>query len=165
MKTTTAIYPGSFDPLTNGHLDLICRASTIFDKIILGIANEKYKSYLFTLDERLEMAEYIKKQVPNLEIHSFEGLLVNFVRQEKVNVVIRGLRAFSDFEYEFQMALTNRKLSEDIETLFLMPAEQCSYISSSLVREIARLGGDVSDLVPPFVVKYLKKKIRDKAES
>jgi len=152
------IYPGTFDPITLGHVDLIKRAVRLFDRLILAISAGSRKNPLFTLKERLAMARTLSAALPHVEVDSFDGLLVEYVRQKKAHVVLRGLRAFADFEYEFQMALTNRKMAPDVETLFMMPNESCSYISSTMVREIAALGGDTSVFVPDFVQSALQKK-------
>ena len=135
----TIVYPGTFDPITNGHIDLVERASKLFDKVIIGIASSERKNPLFSVDERIQLAEECLQHVPNVEIHGFNVLLVNFVKECKADAIMRGLRAVSDFEYEFQLANMNRALSPDIESLFLTPAERFSYISSSLVREISSL--------------------------
>lgn len=156
---TTAIYPGTFDPITNGHSDLIVRASKLFEKVIIAIAINPGKKPLFNLDERVELAQRALSHLDNVEVCGFEGLLIDVAMEKKVNVIIRGLRAVSDFEHEFQLASMNRKMQPEIETLFLTPAEQFTYISSSLVREIATLGGDVSDFVPPVVRSALKAKL------
>ena len=154
-----AIYPGTFDPITNGHSDLIVRASKLFEKVIVAIAINPGKKPLFNLDERVELAQRALSHLDNVEVCGFEGLLIDVAMEKKVNVIIRGLRAVSDFEHEFQLASMNRKMQPEIETLFLTPAEQFTYISSSLVREIATLGGDVSDFVPPVVRSALKAKL------
>jgi pantetheine-phosphate adenylyltransferase len=154
-----AIYPGTFDPLTLGHVDLMKRAARLFKRVIIAITARPRKATLFTAEERLAMAKKLASQIPNLEAEVFDGLLVDYVRKKGAGVIIRGLRAFSDFEYEFQMALTNRQLAPDIETLFMMPKDTLSYISSTLVREVAALGGDTSKFVPDFVQSELKKKI------
>ncbi len=156
---TIAIYPGTFDPITNGHSDLIVRASKLFEKVIVAIAINPGKKPLFNLDERVELAQRALSHLDNVEVCGFEGLLIDVAMEKKVNVIIRGLRAVSDFEHEFQLASMNRKMQPEIETLFLTPAEQFTYISSSLVREIATLGGDVSDFVPPVVRSALKAKL------
>ncbi len=150
-----AIYPGTFDPITLGHMDLILRASRIFDKLILAVSKSSRKNPLFSLSERVQMARELCKDFHNVEVMEFDGLLIDFARKHKVKVIVRGLRAFSDFEYEFQMALTNRQLANDIETLFLMPTEDYSYITSSMVRELASFGGDLTKFVPPLVRKAL----------
>jgi len=156
---TTAIYPGTFDPITNGHVDLVIRASKLFDKVIVAIAINPGKTPAFSLQERVDFAEQTLTGMTNVEVCGFEGLLVEVAKQKNANVIIRGLRAVSDFEHEFQLASMNRKMEPDVETLFLTPAEQFSYISSSLVREIAALGGDVSEFVAPCVVTELKAKL------
>jgi len=152
----TAIYPGTFDPITNGHSDLIERAVVIFDKVIVAVATSAGKGPRFTLDERVGLAQEVLADVDRVEIISFDTLLVDFARECKADVILRGLRAVSDFEYEFQLAGMNRRLAPSVETMFLTPAEQFSYISSSLVREIAALGGDVSEFVHPLVSEALK---------
>jgi len=157
--STTAIYPGTFDPITNGHSDLVQRAAKLFDHVIVAIAANAHKSPFFTLDERISLAKSALAGINNVEICGFDILLVNFVRERNAQVVLRGLRAVSDFEYEFQLANMNRKLAPEIETLFLTPAEKFSYISSSLVREIASLGGDISDFVHENVGAALKNRI------
>lgn len=153
-----AIYPGSFDPITNGHLDVIERASKLFDEVIVAVAHNVEKQPLFTLEERLEILRNIIGTRPTVRIGQFEGLLVDFAITEKATAVIRGLRAVSDFEFEFQMALMNRKLQGSVETIFLMPKEDYTYLSSRLVKEIARLGGDVSKFVPADVARALQDK-------
>ena len=155
-----AVYPGTFDPLTRGHEDLVRRASRLFDTIILGIAESRAKRTYFTLEERIEIARDVLADVKNVQVVGFEGLLIDFVRKHGARVVLRGLRAVSDFEYEFQLASMNRHLIPEAETLFLTPAEQYSFISSSLVREIARLGGDVSGFVHPAVQQALRQRWR-----
>jgi pantetheine-phosphate adenylyltransferase len=157
MKTI-AVYAGSFDPLTLGHLDLIQRTAEIFDRVILAIAAESSKTSLFTLEERVDLTQTAVKGLGKVEVESFDGLAVDFVRSRGAEVMIRGVRAHSDFEYEFRMALTNRKLAPEIETLFMMPNESHSYVSSSLVKEVAELGGDVSGFVTPEVQAALVKK-------
>lgn len=154
----TAVYPGTFDPITNGHSDLVRRASDLFDHIILAIAKNTGKSPAFDLDQRKKLVEKVLKGVKNVEIRTFDNLLVDFVLECNANVILRGLRAVSDFEYEFQLAGMNRRLAPEIETLFLTPAEQFSFISSGLVREIAALGGDVSEFVHPDVQAALSKR-------
>lgn len=150
-----AVYPGTFDPVTNGHTDLVERASRLFDKVIVAIAANSSKTPLFDLQHRVTMAETVLGHLPNIEVCGFAELLVDFARIKQANVILRGLRVVSDFEYEMQLASMNRHLASDIETLFLTPAEQCSFISSTLVKEIAQLGGDVSEFVDQSVVKEL----------
>ena len=161
MKVS-AIYPGTFDPITNGHTDLVERAARIFDRVILAVAKGQSgdKQPVFSVDERVSLATEVLADMDNVEIIQFDGLLVDFVAQQNAQVILRGLRAVSDFEYEFQLASMNRHLNENIETLFLTPAEQYSYISSSLVREIAGLGGDVSPFVHEKVAAALNNRIR-----
>lgn len=157
-----AIYPGTFDPLTRGHLDVIERASRIFERLVVAVGVNASKEPLFSIDERMDMVRDIVKSMPNVEVDSFDGLLVEYCRKKKVYALIRGLRAFSDFEYEFQMALTNRKLAPEIETIFLMPKETHSYISSSMVREIAEMQGNIEDFVPPNVRVALEARVRER---
>jgi len=154
----TAIYPGTFDPITNGHIDLVARASRLFDRIIVAVAINPSKSPIFSIDQRVDLAEQGLLGINNIEVCGFNGLLVDVAHQYGASVIIRGLRAVSDFEHEFQLASMNRKMAADVETVFLTPAEQYSYISSSLVREIALLGGDVSAFVPANVAAALKSK-------
>ena len=153
-----AIYPGSFDPVTNGHLDIIERARKLFDEVIVAVAHNDEKQPLLSLEERLDLLRETAGKIDNVRIAQFKGLLVEFARAEKAGAVIRGLRAVSDFEFEFQMALMNRKLDAGVETIFLMPKEEYTYLSSRIVKEIARLGGDVSGFVPPAVASTLSKK-------
>ena len=155
-----AIYPGSFDPVTNGHLDVIERARKLFDEVIVAVAHNDEKQPLFPLKERLDLLRKTAGKIDNVRIAEFKGLLVEFARAEKAGAVIRGLRAVSDFEFEFQMALMNRKLDADVETIFLMPKEEYTYLSSRLVKEIARLGGDVSSFVPACAVNALSRKFK-----
>ena len=155
----TATYPGTFDPLTNGHLDLIRRACWIFPKLIVAVAESKRKHTLFTLEERVQMAKEAVKGFPNVEVVGFEGLLVDFVRRHGSTCIVRGARAVSDFEYEFQMALTNRKLNPEAETVFLTTTAEHMYLSSSLVKQVAGLGGDISEFVPACIVPDIMKKI------
>ncbi len=151
-----AIYPGSFDPVTNGHLDIIKRGSTLFDRIIVAVSENPHKMPYFPLQDRLDFLKTALKHHPEIEITHFSGLLANFVKAKKAVAVIRGLRAVSDFEYEFQMALMNRRQNPQFQTVFLMPDAQYTYLSSSLVREVSRLGGAVKGLVPPLVETALK---------
>ncbi len=154
----TVLYPGSFDPVTNGHLDVAHRAARIFDRLIIGVAVNSEKNPLFTFDERIGLLREVCKDMPNTEIVSFSSLLVNAVNDLNVSAVIRGIRAVSDFEYEFQMALMNRELNEKCETLFMMPSPEYSYVSSRLIKEIARCGGDISPFVPPVVSAAIARK-------
>lgn len=156
----TAIYPGSFDPLTNGHLDVVQRAAKLFDRVVVAVAKNDSKHPLFTLQERLALVEQGVKHLPNVKAEVFGGLLVDYARRQKAVAIVRGLRAVSDFEFEFQMALMNRKLDECIETIFMMPKETYTFISSRIVKEIARLGGDISPFVPPHVEASLRKKLK-----
>lgn len=154
-----AVYPGTFDPITRGHEDLVRRASAIFDKVIVGVAASRGKNPFFTLEERLNIANEVLGHYPNVELKTFDGLLKDFVRQENAKVIIRGLRAVSDFEYEFQMAGMNRYQLPDVETLFMTPSDQYQFISGTFVREIAMLGGDVSKFVFPSVERWLIEKV------
>ena len=153
-----AVYPGTFDPITNGHIDLMVRAAPLFEKIVVGVAESSSKAPGFALDERIEMARLALAPLSNVEVRGFSNLLAHFVQEVGGGVLLRGLRAVSDFEYEFQLASMNRHLIPEVETLFLTPAEKYGFISSSLVREIARLGGDVSGFVHPAVLAALKRK-------
>ena len=153
-----AIYPGTFDPVTNGHIDILERALTLFDKVIITVARNTAKNPLFTEEERITLLRQVTKRYKNVEVESFDGLLVEYVHQRNAVAVVRGLRAMTDFEYELQMALMNRKLDEKMETVFMMPNEKYTYLSSNFVREIARLGGNVSNFVPPVVLKALQQK-------
>ncbi len=161
----TAVYPGTFDPLTRGHEDLVRRASGLFDQLIVGVADSKAKKPFFSLDERLDIAHEVLGHYPNVRVESFSGLLKDFVRRHDARVIVRGLRAVSDFEYEFQMAGMNRYLLPDVETLFLTPSDQYQFISGTIVREIAVLGGDVSKFVFPSVEKWLMQKIAANAQA
>jgi pantetheine-phosphate adenylyltransferase len=161
-KPRIAIYPGTFDPITFGHLDIIERAGNLFDRVIITIAYNTAKTPLFSLKERLAMIKEAIKPYPFAEVDSFSGLLVNYALERKAAAVIRGLRAISDFEYEFQLALVNRKLAQELVTVFLMPHEKYTYIDSSIVREIAYFGGDVSKFVPPVVEIALREKFKKK---
>lgn len=160
MKTPTAIYPGTFDPITYGHLDVIRRASALFRRVIVLVARNTGKEPLFSAEERLAMVKTAVRGIRGVSTDSFDGLLVEYARSHRATVLIRGLRAVSDFEYEFQMALTNRKLERAIDTVFLVPDERYTYLNSSIVREVARLGGDTSDFVPPTVGRLLREKVR-----
>jgi pantetheine-phosphate adenylyltransferase len=159
MRMRTVIYPGSFDPFTNGHLDLVQRAVKLFDHVIVAVAKSDAKSPLFTLEERLDLVGQSTRDIANVSAEVFDGLLVDYVEQRGGQAVIRGLRAVSDFEFEFQLALMNRKLNERVETIFMMPKDTYTFLSSRIVKEIARLGGDVSAFVPPHVVGRLRKKL------
>jgi pantetheine-phosphate adenylyltransferase len=156
----TAIYPGSFDPLTNGHLDVIQRAAKLFDRVIVAVAENESKHPLFTLAERVALVKLAVAKLPNVQTDSFNSLLVEYVVEQKAQTIVRGLRAVSDFEFEFQLALMNRKLDENIETIFMMPKDTYTFLSSRIVKEIARLGGDVRAFVPPNVQIALKKKLK-----
>ena len=158
MSEKIAVYPGTFDPITNGHLSILTRALKIFDKLIIAILNNPHKAPLFSLDERISMIKQVLKDKSNIEIDSFDGLLVDYVVQKGSNVIIRGLRALSDFEYEFQMALMNRKLDRDVQSIFLMTDYKWFYTSSTIIKEAASLGGDISGLVPPLICQKLKEK-------
>ncbi|MGH9704828.1 MAG: pantetheine-phosphate adenylyltransferase [Candidatus Acidiferrales bacterium] len=159
MKSVTAIYPGSFDPVTNGHLDLIQRGAKIFDRLVVAVLRNLEKQPLFKVSERVDMLREVTKPWPNVEVDVFEGLLMDYARRKDAQVILRGIRAISDYEYELQMALMNRKLEPRIETVFMMPAEAFSYLSSRLVREIAQLGGSVKDLVPPVIEEHLRARL------
>lgn len=159
-KPVTAIYPGSFDPVTNGHLDLIARGAMIFDKLIVAVARNPEKDPLFPLQERIEMLKAVTSEWRNVGVDAFDGLLVDFARARGGRVILRGIRAVSDYEYELQMAMMNRKIEPQIETVFMLPGETYSYLSSRLVKELARLGGPVKGLVPPLVEERLHAKVR-----
>jgi pantetheine-phosphate adenylyltransferase len=156
-----AIYPGTFDPVTFGHLDLIKRSRGIFGEMIVAVADNPHKQPLFSLKERVAMLRQATRGIEDVEVESFSGLVVDYARRKKAKVLIRGMRMLTDFEYEFQMALTNRKLAPDIETVFLMPQEAYSYVSSKLLKEAAALGADLSNFVPDFVEQALKAKLKD----
>ena len=158
MNDRIAIYPGSFDPLTNGHVDIIQRGSRLFDRIVVGILINVEKSPLFTIAERVDIGRNVFREWPNVEVDTFDGLLVDYARRKGANVIVRGLRAISDFEYEMQMALMNRRLNPDVETVFMMPAEPYTYVSSRLVKEVVALGGTVTGLVPRVVEERLREK-------
>jgi len=155
-----ALYPGSFDPPTNGHCDIIKRASNLFDHLIVAVAKNPFKNSFFSVEERMNMLKDIVRNFDNIEVDHFSGLLVEYAQRINAVTIIRGLRALSDFEYEFELALMNRHLNEKVDTIFMMTDEHYSFIRSSLVREVARLGGDISDKVPPVVETYLKKRFR-----
>lgn len=159
---TLAVYPGSFDPLTNGHVDIITRGARLFDHIVVAILVNADKSPLFDRAERVDIARSVFRDLPNVEVDTFEGLLVDYVQRRQAQVIVRGLRAVSDFEFEFQMALMNRRLNDKIETVFMMPAEQYSYISSRLIKEVFTLGGRVHGLVPDTVEDRLRQKVSKK---
>src|SRR4029077_17457668 len=159
LKKVTAIYPGSFDPPTNGHLDLIERGSKIFDELIVAILRNPDKNSLFSLGERRAMLEALTADLKNVRVDVFDGLTVDYAARVKAGAVLRGIRALSDYEYELQMAMMNRKLQPELETVFMMPAEQYSYLSSRLVREVAKLGGSIQDLVPEMVERRLREKL------
>ena len=161
MKTriNRAVYPGTFDPITRGHEDLVRRASTLFDEMIVAVADSRGKQPFFDVDERVAMAKETLAAFPNVRVEGFSGLLMEFLRKHDAKIILRGLRAVSDFEYEFQMAGMNRNLYPDVETLFLTPAEQHMFISATMVREIASLGGDVSPFVNPLVIPHMKAKL------
>ena len=158
MENITAVYPGTFDPITNGHLDIIERASALFSKVIVTVAVNTSKAPLFTKEERKDMIENVTSGFDNVEVDAFDGLLVKFAKKKQASVIIRGLRAISDFEYEFQMSLTNRKLAPGINTIFLMPNEKYTYLNSSLIRELAKFNADITDFVPAYVLEKLKGK-------
>lgn len=155
-----AVYPGSFDPITFGHLDIIHRGTNVFDKVTVAVLTNPNKHPLFTVEERLQMIREITKELPNVEVDSFNGLLIDYLHQKQANTIIKGLRAVSDFEYELQMASINRKLAPDIETFFMMTNNKYSYLSSSIVKEVARHNGQVAGLVPPLVEEALRIKFR-----
>lgn len=158
MTKTRVLYPGTFDPITNGHIDLVERAARLFDEVVVAVAAGHHKKPLFDLDERVQLVQQVTAHLPNVKVCGFSQLLAKFVQEQQATAVLRGLRAVSDFEYEFQLANMNRQLFVDFETVFLTPSENLSYISSTLVREIARLGGDVSKFVAPQVVEAFNKK-------
>jgi len=158
MSSKVVIYPGTFDPITNGHISIVSRSLKIFDRLVIAILNNPHKVPLFSMEERIQMIREVLKDQRHLEVDTFNGLLVDYVIQKKTNVVIRGLRALSDFEYEFQMALMNRKLNREVQSIFLMTDYKWFYTSSTIIKEAASLGGDVSGLVPPIVCKKLKQK-------
>jgi pantetheine-phosphate adenylyltransferase len=161
MGERVAIYPGTFDPITNGHVDIVRRARALFDRVVVAVAENVRKAPLFTLSERTEMIRASVGDDPGIEVDSFSGLLVNYARARKARAVIRGLRAIADFEYEFQFAHMNRHLAPDVETVFLMTSEESFYVSSSLVKEVATMGGDITRIVPTPVVEALERKLAD----
>ncbi len=156
----TAIYPGSFDPLTNGHLDVIERAVKLFDRVVVAVAKNESKQPLFSLEERVDLVRRSIKHIPNAEADSFDRLLVDYVEQRNAQAIVRGLRAISDFEFEFQLALMNRKLNERVETIFMMPKDTYTFLSSRIIKEIARLGGDITTFVPVHVRAALVEKLK-----
>jgi pantetheine-phosphate adenylyltransferase len=158
---TIAVYPGTFDPITNGHLDIVKRAARLFDGIVMGVYEKSNKHLIFTTEERVELARLAVVNVPNVEVKSFSGLTVDFTRNEGARVMIRGLRMNADFEKEFEMALMNRKLAPDLDLLCLMASQEYQFLSSSLLKEVARLNGNISDLVPEHVAEALRKKVHD----
>ncbi len=162
MSDGVAIYPGTFDPMTLGHEDLVRRASHLFDEVLVAVADSRTKRPFFTLDERVGIAREVLAPYPNVRVEGFDGLLMDFLRRHNARIILRGLRAVSDFEYEFQMAGMNRSLNPDVETVFLTPAEKYQFISATMVREIATLGGDVSKFVQPLVHERLKQRISSK---
>ena len=159
MNNKLAIYPGTFDPLTRGHEDLARRCAGMFERVIIGVADSSGKRPLFNLEERVELAREVLSDLPNVEVYGFSGLLIDFVREHNSHIIVRGLRAVSDFEYEFQMAGMNRRLYPDVETLFLTPGEEFMFLSATIVREIGLLGGDVSTFVQPVVAERIRRKL------
>lgn len=158
----TAVYPGSFDPVTLGHLDIIKRTAAMFDRVIIGVLNNRAKSPLFTVSERVELLKEVTSDLPNVEIQSFEGLLIDFVRRNRADVIVRGLRAITDFEYELQMAQTNRVIAPEIDTIFLTTNLKYSYLSSSIVKEIAAYDGDISAFLHPSVAERVREKLEER---
>ncbi len=165
MSATTAVYPGSFDPITNGHVDIILRGAEVFDRIIVLVAVNSEKKSLFTIHERLELMREVFRDNPKVEVDSFRGLLVNYMKAKNIQVVIRGLRAVSDFEYEVQLALMNRKVYPEAETFFMAARENYSFVSSRILKEVFRLGGCISDLAPPLIVKAMQDKFRSRQQA
>ncbi|MCX7871764.1 MAG: pantetheine-phosphate adenylyltransferase [Verrucomicrobiae bacterium] len=155
----TVIYPGTFDPITNGHMDLITRATILFARVIVAVAKNEDKHPLFAHEERIQLVKETTKNLQQVEVEGFDGLLVDYAKKKRCHAVLRGLRAVSDFEFEFQLALMNRKLDKDFETIFMMPNEEYTFLSSRMVKEIAKLGGNISPFVPPHVAKALRKKL------
>ena len=164
MNIVKAIYPGTFDPLTNGHLDLIARGAKIFDHLVVAILRNESKNPLFSVTERVEMITAATKDLKNVSVATFDGLLVDFAKQQNAKALLRGIRAISDYEYELQMALMNRRLSGELETVFMMPAEKYSYVSSRLIKNVFRLGGSVDGLVPPMVAERLAARVAKDAK-
>ena len=160
IKGQGAIYPGSFDPVTNGHLDVIERAARIFDHVIVAVADNTSKKALLSIKERVDLLKEVTQGIKNVSVETFDSLVIEYARRKKINVLIRGLRMTSDFDYEFQIALTNRRLAEDIETVFLMPSEHVSFVSSSLLKEVASLNADISSFVPKAVERKLKERLK-----
>lgn len=158
----TCIYSGTFDPVTNGHMDIIRRGAALFDRLIIGVAKDNYKNVLFSDEERIDILKEVTSDLPNVEVETFSGLLMDYCREKGASTVIRGLRAVSDFEYEMQMALMNKKLNPNVETVFLMTGQQYSFISSSIIKDVASLGGCITGLVPPLVEKRILEKYRIK---
>lgn len=154
-----AVYPGSFDPLTNGHLDIIRRGARLFDRVLVAVLENEGKAPLFSVAERMELITACTREIPGVEVHSFSGLLVDFMKRTNAKVVVRGIRAVSDYEYELQMALMNRELRPEIETIFMLPAVEYTYVSSRLIKEVFRLGGDIGRLVPPPVLESLRARL------
>ncbi|MBF0504022.1 MAG: pantetheine-phosphate adenylyltransferase [Candidatus Omnitrophica bacterium] len=159
LKGQAAIYPGSFDPVTNGHLDVIQRAARIFNRVIVAVADNSSKKPLLSIQERVDLLTEVTKGIKNVSVETFSALVIDYARKKKINVLIRGLRMTSDFDYEFQIALTNRRLAQDIETVFLMPSEHVSFVSSSLLKEVAGLNADISSFVPKAVERKLKERL------
>lgn len=159
MSLKIAICPGSFDPVTHGHLDILTRASKMFDRVIAAVMNNPAKDPMFTTDERMALLQKATAQLPNVEIDSFDGLLVDFARRKSATIIVKGLRALSDYEYEFQMALTNRKLGPEIETIFLTTLAENMYLSSSIVKQVASFGADISDFVPACILKEIEERL------
>lgn len=157
----TAVYPGSFDPVTNGHLDIIKRSAKVFDQVIVGVLVNPEKKGLFTIEERVELIKRIVKDIPNVKVESFSGLLINFMKDKSAKVIVKGLRAVSDFEYEFQMSLMNNKLDPDIETVFMMTSAKNSFLSSSSVKQVAMFGGCIEDLVPDEIIPDIMRKVNN----
>ncbi len=157
--STAAIYPGSFDPVTNGHLDVIQRAVRVFDRVVVAVANNTSKKAIFSISERVNLLKIATKGIKGVEVDTFDSLIIEYARYKRIHVLIRGLRMTSDFDYEFQIALTNRRLAGDIETVFLMPSEQVSFVSSSLLKEVASLNADISSFVPKVVERKLKQRL------